>query len=151
MEPTARMHGRLERHKPGLLLVLIASLVGLSLLVGLGMQLAESAVEAFGEDRVEPVSFTAQVKTALAGRLRVLVEAGEIRIPSEADIRNDWHSVRRTMSPGGQVRFEADREGAGHADRFWAAALAVRAADSMVGPMEYLSSGRLTFARAGVW
>ncbi|MBN1344508.1 MAG: terminase family protein [Phycisphaerae bacterium] len=118
---------------------------------GLGMQLAESAVEAFGEDRVEPVSFTAQVKTALAGRLRVLVEGAEIRIPAEPDIRNDWHSVRRTMSPGGQIRFEADRDGAGHADRFWAAALAVRAADRMVGPMEYLSTGRLTFARTGVW
>jgi len=118
---------------------------------GLGMQLAESIVGAFGEDRVEPVTFTSSVKTGLAGRLRVLVESGQIRIPSEPDIRNDWHSVQRTIGTGGGVRIEADRRSTGHADRFWAAALAVRASESIGGPMEYLSEGRLTFARAGVW
>jgi phage FluMu gp28-like protein len=118
---------------------------------GLGMQLAESAVAEFGVDRVEAVTFTSSVKTELAGRLRVLVESGQIRIPAEPDIRNDWHSVRRAIGASGQVRFEADRGVAGHADRFWAAALAVRAAEGMRGPVEYHSEGRLTFARTGVW
>lgn len=118
---------------------------------GLGMQLAESAVEDFGEDRVEPVTFTASTKTELAGRLRILVESGRIRIPSEPEIRNDLHSVQRSIGSGGQVRFEADRGVAGHADRFWSAALAVRAAERSSGPMEYVSDGRLTFARTGVW
>jgi len=118
---------------------------------GLGMQLAETAVAAFGEDRVEAVTFTAATKTDLAGRLRVLVESGRIRIPSDPDLRNDWHAVRRSIGKGGQVRFEADRNVAGHADRFWSAALAVRAAKRACGPVEYLSEGRLTFARTGVW
>lgn len=118
---------------------------------GLGMQLAEWAVETFGEHRVEAVTFTPTVKTALAGRMRVLAESGLIRIPLEPEIRNDWHAVHRVIGPGGQVRFEADRNEAGHADRFWAAALAVRAADGMGGPAEYMSEGHLMFARTGVW
>ncbi len=118
---------------------------------GLGMQLAEGAVEAYGADRVEAVAFTPTIKTALVGRLRIRVEAGGIQIPAEPDIRNDWHAVRRAIGTGGQVRFEADRAAAGHADRFWAAALAVRAAEGTSGPPEYASEGRLTFARTGVW
>jgi phage FluMu gp28-like protein len=118
---------------------------------GLGMQLAESAVEEFGEHRVEAVTFTPLVKTDLAGRLRVWVEEGRIRIPADADIRNDWHAVERAIGAGGAVRFEADRRAMGHADRFWAAALAVRAAEAVRGPTEYVTEGHLTFARTGVW
>ena len=39
------MPGKPERHRPGLLLMLFASIVGLSLLVGLGMQLAEKVTQ----------------------------------------------------------------------------------------------------------
>jgi phage FluMu gp28-like protein len=118
---------------------------------GLGMQLAESAVAEFGEHRVEPVTFTPLVKTDLAGRLRTWVEESRIRIPADADIRNDWHAVQRAIGAGGAVRFEADRRVMGHADRFWAAALAVRAAEATGGPVEYATEGHLTFARTGVW
>jgi len=118
---------------------------------GLGMPLAESMVAEFGEHRVEAVTFTPLLTSELAGRLRIWVEDGRIRIPSEPDIRNDWHAVRRMIGTGGQVRFEADRHVLGHADRFWAAALAVRAAEAAGGPMEYATEGRLTFARTGAW
>ncbi len=118
---------------------------------GLGMQLAEVTVERFGRSRVEPVTFTASSKQAMAGRLRVLAESGEIRIPVDADIRNDWHAIRRVIGAGGQVRFEADRTATGHADRFWAAALAIRAADGLAGPVQYHTEGRLTYARKGIW
>ena len=118
---------------------------------GLGMQLAESMVEEFGEHRVEAVTFTGSVKTELAGRLRVMVELCGVRIPAEPEIRNDWHAIRRTIGSGGRVRFEADRGASGHADRFWAAALAVRAAEGLGGAVEYVPGDRLTFARTGVW
>ncbi len=118
---------------------------------GLGMQLAETAVEDFGAHRVEPVMFTNALKAQLAGALRVLVEERGIRIPAEASIRNDWHAIQRTVTPAGHMRYDAERTQAGHGDRFWAAALAVHAAGGAAGPVEYQPTERLRFARNGIW
>ncbi len=117
------------------------------------MQLAESAVEDFGAHRVEAVTFTTAVKASLAGGLRVAVEDGRIRIPADDAIRNDWHSVERSVTSGGHVRFEASRGTGSHADRFWAAALAVHAAASSTpaGAAEWLGGREIVFARDGVW
>ncbi len=119
---------------------------------GLGLQLAERLANVFGEDRVEGVQFTAALKSELAGRLRVHAERGHLRIPVDESIMNDWHSMSRIVT-GGNVRFDADRSSGGHADRFWAAALGLHAADGANASDEigYISSGRLTFARAGAF
>lgn len=119
---------------------------------GLGMQLAESAVEDFGAHRVEPITFTEAGKASLAGGLRVAVEDVRIRIPADDRIRNDWHSVERVVTPAGHIRFEASRCGGSHADRFWAAALAVHAAGTSAGgAVEWQGSGQVAFARHGAW
>ncbi len=118
---------------------------------GIGMAMAESAVEAFGPSRVEPVTFTAAVKDQLASRLRLRIEDGTIRIPVDEAIRNDWHSVRRSVTSIGPARYEAGRSGAGHADRFWAACLAVRAAGASPGVIEAMRGGALRFSRRGIW
>lgn len=118
---------------------------------GLGLQLAERLAERFGEHRVERVVFTRGLKSELAGRLRVLAERGLLRIPVEEAIVNDWHSIERVVTSGGHVRFDADRSSGGHADRFWAAALGVHAADELVGDAGLVTSGRLAFARDGIW
>lgn len=120
---------------------------------GMGMPLAEAAVEAFGSVRVEGVAFTAAVKDELAGRLRVRVEDGAIRIPVDEAIRNDWHSVRRSAAAIGPARYEAARGIGGHADRFWTACLAIRAAGSaaLTGPAECYRGPGLRFARDGIW
>lgn len=118
---------------------------------GLGMQLAEQAVERFGAHRVEPVHFTTAVKSEMAGALRVAVEARRIRIPADERIRNDWHSVERTMTESGHFRLDAPRREGSHADRFWAAALALRAAGEASGRIEQLTTEPLRFARAGTW
>lgn len=118
---------------------------------GIGLALAEAAVEAFGSTRVEAVTFTASVKDDLATRLRLHVEDGTIRIPVDEAIRNDWHSVRRCVTAVGPARYEAARSGSGHADRFWAACLAVRAAGVTTGTMEAIRGPGLRFARNGVW
>ena len=115
------------------------------------MAMAESAVEAFGTSRVEQVTFTARVKDELASRLRLRIEDGTIRIPVDEAIRNDWHSVRRSVTSVGPARYEASRSSGGHADRFWAACLCVRAAGSDPGVMEAAHGGALRFARRGIW
>jgi phage FluMu gp28-like protein len=118
---------------------------------GIGMALAEAAVDEFGGSRVEPVTFTAAVKDELASRLRLRVEEQTIRIPADEAIRNDWHSVRRSVTTAGPARYEAARSGAGHADRFWSACLAVRAAGQSAGAIEYLRGPGLRFGREGIW
>jgi len=95
---------------------------------GLGMQMAEAAQEDFGKWRVDAVTFTPAVKAKLAGQLRVKVEDRLVRIPSSQAIRNDWHSLEKIVTTGGSVLYRAERTPGGHADRFWAAALAVDAA-----------------------
>jgi phage FluMu gp28-like protein len=52
-----------------------------------------------------------------------------VRVPADAEIREDLHKVRRTVTTSGNVRLDAARDDAGHADRFWALALAHHAAE----------------------
>jgi len=119
---------------------------------GIGMPLAEAAVERFGPGRVEAVTFTAKVKDDLASRLRMRVEEGSIRVPVDEAIRNDWHSVRRSVTAIGAARYEAGRGVEGHADRFWAACLAVRAAGGpAVGAIEMIHGPKRRFAIRGAW
>jgi len=119
---------------------------------GMGLPLAEWAQQECGRGRVETVNVTAGLKGQMAGQVRRLAEEGRLRIPADEAIRNDWHSVRRIVSAGGVLRLDSARREGGHADRFWAAALGVYAADGGVtGPVEYLSAGPLRFARKGTW
>lgn len=95
---------------------------------GLGMMLAEELEARYGAWRVEGVSFSSGVKSALATALRAAFEERKLRILPEAALREDLHKVMKTVTPAGHVRYEADRGEDGHSDRFWALALAVHAA-----------------------
>ncbi len=99
---------------------------------GLGMQLAEEAVEKYGS-RVEAVTFTNTVKEDLAVTLRRRFEDRQIRIPIDREIREDIHSVKKFTTAAGNIRFDAERTDAGHADHFWAGALGVHAGIA-IGP-----------------
>ena len=94
---------------------------------GIGAMLAERLVHRFGH-RVEAVHFTQAVKSDLAMPLLRLFQDKLIRIPSDAAIREDLHKVRKIVTTSNNVRLEADRDAGGHADRFWALALACHAA-----------------------
>jgi len=103
---------------------------------GLGMQLAETAQRKFGKYRVESITFTNKVKEELAYNLRTNFEDKNVFIPKEHDIREDLHSVRRVTTSAGNIRFDADSsEVSGHADRFWALALALYACSTNAGPI----------------
>ncbi len=120
---------------------------------GLGAQLAENARRKHGW-RVEGVTFTNQVKAELAQNLRLAFEDNRIRIPAnDRALRESLHSVRRIVTPSGNVRYDADRSEAGHADEFWALALALHAADAKVGRPEYrtVQPGRYSKDAEGIW
>lgn len=109
---------------------------------GLGMQLAEEAAEDFGQYRVEQITFTGPMKEQLAYGMRTVIESKEFIIPADQAIRDDMHSVKRVPGAGKNVRFGVEGDTDGHADRFWAAALANQAAKSYSGPVEVSSRQR---------
>lgn len=95
---------------------------------GIGAQFAENARERHGS-RVEPVVFTQAVKEDLAVTLRRAFEDKRVRVPSAPEVRRDLHALMRSGTSSGHARFESSRsEAHGHADRFWALALALHAA-----------------------
>ena len=101
---------------------------------GLGMQFAERAKERFGEYRVEEVTFTGPTKERLAYPVRSIFEDRAIRIPFGDDhLIGDLRKVRKTRTAAGNVRFVADGDDDGHADRFWSYALAIEAGSRPVG------------------
>ena len=100
---------------------------------------------------MERINFTVALKSQIAGALRIAVENRRIRIPNDDRIRNDWHSVERSVTSSGQLRLSAPRREGSHADRFWAAALAVHAAECGSGDVEFMKVGPLKFSRTGAW
>jgi phage FluMu gp28-like protein len=94
---------------------------------GIGRQFAERAQQRFGTYKVEAVTFTGPVKEELAYPLRASFEDRTNRIPSSEFIRADLRAVKKETTASGNIRFTADRGKNGHADRFWARALALHA------------------------
>jgi len=110
---------------------------------GIGAMLAEEAQRAHGEYRVEAVPFTQASKDEMASGMLRAFQDRTVRIPAERDIREDLHKVRKVTTAAGNVRYLADRDDAGHADRFWALALALHAgADAYSGPVFGMTVGR---------
>ena len=110
---------------------------------GLGMNLAEDALTAFGQYKVEGVTFSNTVKAELATDLRIAFEDHTVQIPALRELRDDLHSIKRVVTVAGNVRFDAQRsETDGHADRFWALALAVHAAKDTDTGMPWVRSGQ---------
>lgn len=97
---------------------------------GIGMMFTEEFQRKFGSTRIEGVTFTAQVKAAMAEPVRAQFEDKLARIPIAVEIREDLHSIRKTVTAAGNVRYLAERTPDGHADRFWAKGLAVHASNS---------------------
>ena len=97
---------------------------------GLGMQLAERAQERFGTYKVEAVQFTAPVKEELAYPVKAAFEDLNLRIPFDRNLQADLRAIKKETTAAGNIRFSADRSENGHADRFWALALAIHAAGS---------------------
>lgn len=95
---------------------------------GLGWQLAEELARAH-PGRVIPRAFSAPFKERLALELLRLAEQKRLSIPRDPDLMAELHAVRRIPTASG-IKYDAPRDASGHADRFWALALAL---DGMAG------------------
>lgn len=100
---------------------------------GIGSMLAETMHKEF--PHVEQVQFTAAIKERMAVELKKRFEERTIRIPESPRIRRACQAVKRFVGSTGVIRFDAARTDQGHADEFWALALANAAAS---GPRGYV-------------
>ncbi|HEU0367571.1 MAG TPA: hypothetical protein VFR42_00065, partial [Candidatus Acidoferrum sp.] len=96
---------------------------------GIGAQLAEDLRAKHGS-KVEEVVFNLENKEKMATLTKTMFEERKCRIPSSPILRRSINAVKRYTSPTGHFRFDAERTEAGHADEFWALALAIAAGAS---------------------
>lgn len=106
---------------------------------GLGRQFAESFKEQYSKGRIEGVTFTPAVKEALAYSLKSSLEGHAFRIPSSPALRADFNRIQKITTFAGNPRLDAPRSKDGHSDHFWAATLALHAAQTQkpLPPMHY--------------
>ncbi len=117
---------------------------------GIGAMLAENAKDLYG-DRVECIPFTAGNKESLATGLKQNFEDRGSAIPPSNTIRNSLHSVKKYATTTKHFRFDAEKtDKTGHADHFWAKALATQAASNNTsGPVDYKTVMSRRFKKAG--
>ena len=110
---------------------------------GMGEKPVEDAKRQHGESRVEGVLFSAAAKLDLATSLKEAMQDRKARIPAgDVKLRADLHAIKSQVGITGARRLVADGETDGHADRFWAGALAVSAGSITYQPYAYQSVPR---------
>jgi phage FluMu gp28-like protein len=90
---------------------------------GIGMHLAENLARDYPQVQAEV--FTNDSKERWATDFKILLQRRDVTIPRDRDLVGQIHSIKRRVLPSGKVAFDAERTSrSGHADRFWAIALA---------------------------
>lgn len=106
---------------------------------GMGIQIAEEAVDEFGEFKVEAINFAAgTIRNEMAFYTKSCFEDRSVLIPDMDEIKDDIHSIKKITTAANKIRLDADTDTkvTGHADRFWALSLALHAAsDANAGPI----------------
>ncbi len=90
---------------------------------GIGMNLAENLSRDFPQ--VVPENFTNESKERWATDFKILLQRRDVFLPMDRELVGQIHSIKKHVLPSGRVSFDAERTSkAGHADRFWAIAMA---------------------------
>ncbi len=90
---------------------------------GIGMHLAENLADDYPQ--VEPFTMSGPSKELLATDFKILLQRQQVVLPSDRELVSQIHSIRKRVTPAGRTTFEtSDSSLKGHADRFWACALA---------------------------
>lgn len=91
---------------------------------GQGGTIAENLQRSWGDIRVDAVTFTNPIKLAMASRLKLLFEKGDILTTGDRELLRQMASVEKTVTASGNIVIDGATEDS-HADAFWALALAV--------------------------
>ncbi len=113
---------------------------------GIGMKPVEDAQKRYGKNKTIPVNFTKARKLELATLLKKMLQEGRLVIPKTQKLFDDLHALR-AYSNDNTLRFNTDNtEGSdGNADRFWAIALALFAAQKqslVIGTVRTIRANR---------
>lgn len=95
---------------------------------GIGDMLVETLQEKYGKHRVEKIKFTSESKDHMASMILGHFEDRRLRVPADPKIRDSFHTVRKTITAAGNIRYDAAVTNEGHADDFWALGTALEAA-----------------------
>lgn len=101
---------------------------------GIGAQLGEDLHIKFAS-RVEPIQSNHATQIEIGMPMLSAFQDRLVRIPADQTIRESLHKIRKVTTASNAVRLEAEHDEAGHADEFWALALARHAADAKVSNM----------------
>ncbi len=115
----------------------------------MGEKPVEDTQRRHGTSRVEGVLFSAAAKLDMATKLKERLQDRKKRIPAgDPVLRADLHAIKSQVGVTGIRRLVADGDTDGHADRFWAGALATTAATLVHAEYEYRGIARSGFGRA---
>jgi phage FluMu gp28-like protein len=99
---------------------------------GIRMNLAENLARDFPQ--VVPENFTNKAKDRWATDSMIALQRREVSLPRNRDLVAQVHSIKKQMLASGKVAFDAERTSrGGHADRFWAIAIACQRERERVG------------------
>lgn len=90
---------------------------------GIGKPIYEELHKTLG-DRLEGVVFTPETKEVMAIDVKRGLENKEFLLENDKEFHQQIHSIKRTSNGGKYFKYDADRNQQGHADSFWAWALA---------------------------
>ena len=90
---------------------------------GIGKPIYEKLHQKLG-DRLEGVTFTPEEKEIMAIDVKRGLEQREFLLSNDKEFHRQIHSIKRTSNGGKYFRYDAERNEKGHADSFWAWALA---------------------------
>ena len=88
------------------------------------------------------------MKEELAYPLRAAFEDRTVRIPDDQTIIASHRAIRKETTASGNVRFVAEHTESGHADDFWAHALALHAGKSVGASFGYDGASEFRFTSA---
>ena len=92
---------------------------------GIGLQLAEELEENY--TFVKGISLTNQIKRDAVTFTKKLMEERNFKFEDDRELISEFHSVKRNITTGNNIRFESPRTKKGHGDRAWAVMLALLA------------------------
>ncbi|MCP4677107.1 MAG: terminase, partial [Deltaproteobacteria bacterium] len=89
---------------------------------GIGMHMAENLAAEYPQIQAEV--FSSEAKERWATNFKILMQKHKVLLPGDRELVTQTHSIKRRVLPSGRVSFDSEKGKSGHADRFWAVALA---------------------------
>jgi len=83
---------------------------------------------------IDRSGITNEAKERWATDFKILLQRRDVTLPRDRELVGQIHAIKRRVLPSGKVGFDAERNARGHADKFWAVALACQKERHAQGP-----------------